>query len=164
MYQWAISRVPIRYWRCNVWSMIFITCTNFFSNLIHKALIPDWSVTCTKSQEILTYWPTSQSSVGWHISCHWSSGGWESVKIKVKVLVKVSAEHWLSVGDMSVICQRSNYRLLTDSQPIHFNGQQYYWLSPVQDVTETQPILDQCSTDKTTHNIMSTNSWPRCRP
>ena len=31
-YQWAISWVPIRYRRCNIWSTIFITCTNFFSN------------------------------------------------------------------------------------------------------------------------------------
>ena len=66
-YQWAISRVPIRYRRCNIWLTIFITCTNFFSNLILKVLIPDWSVTCTKSQAIFTYRPTSWSSVGRHI-------------------------------------------------------------------------------------------------
>lgn len=80
MYQWAINQVSIRYRWCNVGSTVFITCTNFFSNLIPKALIPDWSVTCTKSQAIFTYRPTSRSSVGWHINCYWSSGGRESVK------------------------------------------------------------------------------------
>ena len=39
----------------------------FFSNLILKVLIPDWSVKCTKSQAIFTYRPTSWSSVSRHI-------------------------------------------------------------------------------------------------
>ena len=83
MYQWAISQLPIRYRRCNVQSTIFINCTNFFSNLIPKAQILDWSVTCTKSQAIFTYRSTYRSSVGRHINCYWSSGGRESVTVSV---------------------------------------------------------------------------------
>lgn len=57
----------------------------------------------------------------------------------------------LSVSEVT-----TDYRLTVNRNTLMANNN--YWLSPVQDVTETQPILDQCSTDITTNNIMSTNS------
>ena len=44
----------------------------------------------------------------------------------------------LSVSEVT-----TDYRLTVNPNTLMANN---YWLSPVQDVTETQPILDQCST------------------
>ena len=77
-YQWAISWVPIRYRRCNIWSTIFITCTIFFSNQGADTWLISYMYQITGNFHISTNILVICRST-YHY-CYWSSVGRESVK------------------------------------------------------------------------------------